>query len=98
MSAKPPIDFEQLAKSPINPESGGYPLSINSKDLMRNFVYATNDYTDIFFKVETKQGRNGHDSRKILLKFPDPPDDGSLYVLGVKSGEFEWIATEDCNV
>lgn len=95
MSIDPPVDFESKATEPINYSKGGYPLQIRSFDLNKNFVYATSEYDDVWFDVETKAGLRGHDMRKVNLKFPEPPAEGT-HVLGIVDGQFQWIETEEC--
>jgi hypothetical protein len=84
-------DFEALAKQGGNPASGGYPYTIKSSDLMKNFVFAALDADDTL--VETITGQGGHPQRK--LKIPAVPS-GGTHVLGVVDGTIQWIATEEC--
>jgi hypothetical protein len=84
-------DFEALAKQGGDPASGGYPYTIKSSDLMKNFVFAALDADDTL--VETITGQGGHPQRK--LKIPAPPSSGT-HVLGAISGTIQWIATEEC--
>jgi hypothetical protein len=91
MPADPPVDFEALAKSGGSSATGGYPYQISSRDLMKNFVFATLEVEDGLF--ESISGKGGHPQRK--LKIPKPPGSGT-YVLGSVSGQFQWIQTEAC--
>jgi len=84
-------DFEALAKQGGAPASGGYPYTIKSSDLMKNFVFAALDADDTL--VETITGQGGHPQRK--LKIPAVPSSGT-HVLGVVDGTIQWIATEEC--
>jgi len=84
-------DFEALAKQGGDPASGGYPYTIKSSDLMKNFVFAALDADETL--VETITGQGGHPQRK--LKIPAVPSSGT-YVLGVVDGTIQWIATEEC--
>jgi hypothetical protein len=84
-------DFEALAKQGGDPASGGYPYTIKSSDLMKNFVFAALDADDTL--VETITGQGGHPQRK--LKIPAVPS-GGTHVLGVVDGTIQWIATEEC--
>jgi hypothetical protein len=84
-------DFEALAKQGGNPASGGYPYTIKSSDLMKNFVFAALDTDDTL--VETITGQGGHSQRK--LKIPPLPS-GGTWVLGSVDGTMQWIETEDC--
>lgn len=65
MPADPPIDFEALAKRGGAPGTGGYPYTIASRDLMKNFVFATLD-TEAGM-VESTAGRGGHTQRKLRI-------------------------------
>ena len=91
MPANPPVSFEQKAKSGGNSASGGYPYQIRASDLDKNFVFATLDADASL--IETKTGKGGHTQRR--LKIPAAPTSGT-HVLGVKNGELQWIATEEC--
>jgi len=84
-------DFEALAKQGGDPASGGYPYTIKSSDLMKNFVLAALDADDTL--VETITGQGGHPQRK--LKIPAVPSSGT-HVLGAVGGTIQWIATEEC--
>lgn len=96
MQNDPPVDFEAKANLPINYASGGYPLQISSADLNRNFVFATAAHSEIWFEVTTEMGMMGHNTRRVSLKFPPPPEQGT-HVLGVINNVFTWIETEDCD-
>jgi hypothetical protein len=85
-------DFEALARQGGNPASGGYPYTIKSSDLMKNFVFAALDTDDTLVEIITGQG--GHPQRK--LKIPALPGSGT-YVLGSTGGALSWIATESCD-
>ena len=85
-------DFEALAKQGGNPASGGYPYTIKSSDLMKNFVFAALDTDDTL--VETITGQGGHSQRK--LKIPPLPG-GGTFVLGSVGGTMQWIETEACD-
>jgi hypothetical protein len=84
-------DFEALARQGGNPASGGYPYTIKSSDLMKNFVLAALDTDDTL--VETITGQGGHPQRK--LKIPPLPA-GGTHVLGSVDGTMAWIETEAC--
>lgn len=91
MPANPPINFEALAKSGGSPATGGYPYSIKSEDLNKNFVFATLDIAEGVYEEVT--GMQGHRQRR--LKIPTPPGSGT-HVLGTIGGQIQWIATEEC--
>jgi len=110
MSDDPPINFDDLVKASKKSTYDGYPYQLSSKDLMRNFVFATLHVDPDY--IETAQGLGGYPARK--LKFPPIPSDQSVliaidgaprwlsaptagtYVLGAISGSLSWISTEEC--
>ncbi len=96
MNQNPPLSFESLAKTAPNPATGGYPYALRGADLDKNFVFATELFSDDFV-VTTTTGLGGHQQRKVTLKlpFPEPPTTGT-HVLGVVEGALAWIATEEC--
>jgi len=83
----PPFDFEAESKKPVTP-SGGGPMQISAKALMKNFVFATFQLPDDM--VEETSGKNGHTTRKLKA-----PTSGT-YVLGAIDGVIQWIETEAC--
>lgn len=97
MTQNPPLSFDALAKTAPNPASGGYPYALKGTDLDKNFVYATEDFSDDHFEVTTTTGLGGHQQRKVALKAPLPelPTTGT-HVLGVVNGALAWIETEEC--
>lgn len=92
-----PIDFEAKARQAKQASGGGYPVQLSAADLMRNFVFATEDFDTADFSVTTTQGPGGHTSRTVALANPLPtlPASGT-HVLGVVDGTLTWIATEEC--
>lgn len=89
-----PIDFEQKAKLPPQPNGAGYPYRLSAKDLMENFKYAA---------LEIPVGQEGplrlviteeNGTRRMQLLILAPSN--GTHVLGVVDGEMEWIATEEC--
>lgn len=93
----PPLSFESLAKTAANPATGGYPYALRGTDLDKNFVFATELFSQDDFKVTTTTGLGGHQQRIVALKTPIPalPATGT-HVLGVVDGALAWIATEQC--
>jgi hypothetical protein len=110
MSDDPPINFDDLVKASKKSTSEGYPYQLSSKDLMRNFVFATLQVDPDY--IEAAQGLGGYPARK--LKFPPIPSEQSVliaidgsptwlsaptagtYVLGAITGVLTWISTEEC--
>ena len=111
MSDDPPINFDDLVKAPKKATSEGYPYQLSSKDLMRNFVFATLQVES--YHIEAAQGLGGYTARKLKIFPPIPSEqsvliaiDGSptwlsaptsgTYVLGSVTGTLTWISTEEC--
>ena len=92
MSNDPPINFDDLVKASKKSTCEGYPYQLSSKDLMRNFVFATLQVDSDH--IESAQGLGGYPARKLKI-FPTIPSEGT-YVLGCVSGGLQWIATEEC--
>jgi hypothetical protein len=92
MSDDPPINFDDLVKAPKKATSEGYPYQLSSKDLMRNFVFATLQVDPDY--IEAAQGLGGYPARKLKI-FPPIPASGT-YVLGAIAGVLTWISTEEC--
>ena len=97
MNQNPPLSFESLAKTAPNPATGGYPYALRGVDLDKNFVFATEAFSNDAFVVTTTTGLGGHQQRMVALKNPMPalPSTGT-HVLGVVEGALAWIATEQC--
>jgi hypothetical protein len=94
MSTNLPVDFEALAKVGGTSSQGGYPYQLSSKDLMRNFVFASLQVDAEY--LESTTGMNGYEARKLkMFSLPESPGSGT-YVLGAVSGTLQWIATEEC--
>jgi len=111
MSNDPPINFDDLVKASKKSTSEGYPYQLSSKDLMRNFVFATLQVDPDH--IEAAQGLGGYPARKLKIFPPIPSEDsvlvaiggsvawtsaptGGTYLLGAVSGSIQWIATEEC--
>lgn len=94
---KIPVDFEEKVKRPANASGGGYPVQLSARDLMQNFVYATEEFNSADFVEEEASGQGGFPKRKVSLKYriPNLPGSGT-YVLGSVNGVLEWISTEEC--
>ena len=94
MSTNLPVDFEALAKGGGTSSLGGYPYQLNSKDLMKNFVFASIQVDAQY--LESTTGMNGYEARKLkMFSLPASPESGT-YVLGSVNGALTWIATEEC--
>jgi len=111
MSNDPPVNFDNLVKAPKKSNSEGYPYQLSSKDLMRNFVFATLQIDPDH--IEDAKGLGGYPARKLKI-FPPIPSEQSVliardgapiwlsaptagtYVLGSVTGSMTWIATEEC--
>ena len=91
MSDDPPINFDDLVKASKKSTAEGYPYQLSSKDLMRNFVFATLQVDPGY--IEAAQGLGGYPARK--LNFPPIPTAGT-YVLGSVTGSITWVSTEEC--
>lgn len=92
MSTNLPVDFETLAKVGGNSSLGGYPYQLSSKDLMKNFVFASLQVDAEY--LESTTGMNGYEARKLKV-FPPIPESGT-YVLGAVKGALTWLSTEEC--
>ena len=110
MSDDPPINFDDLVKASKKSNAEGYPYQLSSKDLMRNFVFATLQVDPGY--IEAAQGLGGYPARK--LNFPPIPSEQSVliaingaltwlsaptagtYVLGSVTGSITWVSTEEC--
>jgi hypothetical protein len=86
-----PVDFTEKIKLPAQGGGTGYPYRISADDLMRDFYFAALDAEDGW--IETTKD-SIYTSRK--LKLPKLPTGEGLFVLGVSSGELQWIETESC--
>ena len=93
MSNDPPINFDDLVKASKKSTAEGYPYQLSSKDLMRNFVFATLQVDPDY--IEAAQGLGGYPARKLKKVLPASPGSGT-YVLGSVDGALTWIATEEC--
>lgn len=94
MSTNLPVDFEALAKVGGTSSQGGYPYQLSSKDLMKNFVFASLQVDAEY--LESTTGMNGYEARKLkMFSLPASPGSGT-YVLGSVNGTLAWIATEEC--
>lgn len=91
MPADPPINFETLAKQGGNSAAGGYPYQLKAADLQKNFAFATADFKDEHFIVDSATGQGGHAQRKVSLKIPIPavPANGTK-TLTAKDGALSW--------
>jgi hypothetical protein len=85
-----PVDFEAKVKAAPG-ASGGYPIQLSARDIMKNFVHAALDADPSLIEQTTGQG--GHQQRK--LKIPAVPSSGT-HVLGAVGGTLTWLATEEC--
>lgn len=86
-----PVDFSEKAKGAKQASGGGYPVQISAGDLMKNFTYASADFDESFTVTESGGARKV----ALKLKIPAVPASGT-HVLGVKDGELQWLATEEC--
>lgn len=111
MSDDPPINFDDLVKASKKSTAEGYPYQLSSKDLMRNFVFATLQVDPDH--IEGAQGLGGYPARKLKI-FPPIPSEQSVliaingapiwlsaptagtYVLGSVTGSITWVSTEEC--
>lgn len=111
MPSDPPIDFEALAKSARGTNASDYPYAIKSRDLMKNFTFATLSLDDGMY--EERAGKGGHAQRRLRIKagqfsnqllmwngtdyapIASPPGQGT-WVLASQGGSVGWLPTEDC--
>lgn len=112
MSDDPPINFDDLVKASKKSTAEGYPYQLSSKDLMRNFVFATLQVDPDY--IEAAQGLGGYPARKLKPPLPPIPSEQSVliaidgapiwlsaptagtYVLGSVTGSITWVSTEEC--
>lgn len=104
MNNTPPFDFNAAVQF-NDPE--GYPFVIDSRDLMKNFVYATAivnqaapNGTENLLKASGTVGLGGHSAREfyVVNPIPPPPQGPGVYLLGIReAGELEWFSTEECD-
>lgn len=88
MSDDPPINFDDLVKASKKSTAEGYPYQLSSKDLMRNFVFATLQVDPD--QIEAAQGLGGYPARK--LKPPLPPIPSEKSVLIAMDGAPKWLS------